>query len=277
MNLGNGKLDAVQIVGPLTLSDTTMPSLALQWVPQPVRGELQTVQRHNATVTVAPTGASGSLLLITLTVQRKDFSGDALADLTYAISGAAAKVPWTSTSASGTASASTLKEAIDLINELPGFKAWALHAPHAMALNSDNFIALSATAIKTGVGPDGTSSILYRDASDFLDGNTDIVAYLRIGLPEVRDANSFKLLGIEGVSTGVTNGVVRLYRDEYAEYGQTAEVYVNKALVAAQTEYIGKDRSDAATLRGPCILEVRSDDLSAAEYRVAIMQDSLGA
>jgi len=103
------------------------------------------------------------------------------------------------------------------------------------------------------------------------------VAYLRIGLPEVRDANSFKLLGIEGVSTGVTNGVVRLYRDEYAEYGQTAEVYVNKALVAAQTEYIGKDRSDAATLRGPCILEVRSDDLSAAEYRVAIMQDSLGA
>ena len=276
MIIGNGRLDAVEIKGPMTLADTTMPSLALQWVQQPVRGELQTVQRENATITIDADGSS-SKLKVTLTIERRDFVGDALADLTYVISGAAAKSAWTSTTASGTASAATLKDVIDLINELDGFKAWALHAPHSMSVNSDNFIDLAETGIQSGTGVEAPSEVLYRDASDFVDGNSDYVAYLRIGLPEVRDADALKLLSIEGTSTGVTNGVLRLYQDDYSKYGETAPVYVNKALVAAQTEYVGKDRIDASTIQGPVILEVRSDDLTAAEYRVGIMQASIGA
>jgi len=276
MIIGNGRLDAVEIKGPMTLADTTMPSLALQWVQQPVRGELQTVQRENATITIDADGSS-SKLKVTLTIERRDFVGDALADLTYVISGAAAKSAWTSTTASGTASAATLKDVIDLINELDGFKAWALHAPHSMSVNSDNFIDLAETGIQSGTGVESASEVLYRDASDFVDGNSDYVAYLRIGLPEVRDADALKLLSIEGTSTGVTNGVLRLYQDDYSKYGETAPVYVNKALVAAQTEYVGKDRIDASTIQGPVILEVRSDDLTAAEYRVGIMQASIGA
>jgi len=279
MILGNGRMDAIQMVGPLTLADDKLPCLALQWSPYGVRGELQTVIRRNATVTIAPTGAAGSKLLITLTVTRSDFNGDALASLTYVISGASAKVAWTSTSASGTASAATLKDVIDLIDELPGFKAWVLHAPHAMSVDNGNFIALAATSIKTGVGVNGRTDVLHRDVSAFTDANSDKVLWARIGLPEERDRNAMRLLRVDGTPTGVTNGVLKIYRDDVAEYGQDQEVYLQKTLGTTATFANMLDRTieNADTIRGPVLLEVRSDDLTAAVYTVGIMQASLGA
>jgi hypothetical protein len=104
---------------------------------------------------------------------------------------------WTSTSASGTASAATLKDVIDLINQLPGFKAWVLHAPHAMSVNSGHFIDLAETSIKTGVGVNGTSEVLQRDVSEFVDANSDKVLWARIGLPEERDRNAMRLLRVD--------------------------------------------------------------------------------
>lgn len=278
MYIGNGRLDAREVKGPFTLGDTSQPCLALQYVPMPVRGDKQTVQRHNATVTIAPTGAAGSKVLVTLTVQRMDFTGTDLADLTFAISGAAAKSGWSDITASDTASASTLKELIDLINELPGFKAWALHAPHSMSLNSDDFIALAATDIKSGTGLEGKSEVLYRDVSNFLVNSNEKVLYARIGLPEERDRNAFFLDLLQGSQTGATSGVVRLYRDDYSEYGTSGEVYVNKTAVATTlTDYASYNVETAPTLRGPCILEVTGSDLTAAEFYVHIRQASIGA
>lgn len=279
MILGNGRMDALQIVGPLTLADDKLPCLALQWSPYGVRGELQTVNRRNATVTIDANGATDSKLLITLTVERSNFTGDALADLTYAISGAAAKVAWTSTSASGTASAATLKDVVDLINQLPGFKAWALNAPYAMSVNSGHFIDLAETPIKTGVGVNGRSDILHRDVSEFVDANSDKVLWARIGLPEARDRNAMRLVSVNGTATGVTNGVIKIYRDDVAEYGQDQEVYLQKILgtTAVLTNYLDRDIENASTIRGPILLEVRSDDVSVATFDVGIMQASLGA
>ena len=165
---------------------------------------------ENVTFTVDADGATGSKMLLTLTVGRRDFTGTALADLTWVISGAAAKVAWTSTTASGTASAATLKDVIDLINEIDGFKAWALHAPHSASVNSGFFIDLVATGIKSGVGLDGVSEVLNRDISEYVDANSDKVAWMRIGLPEVRDRDSFELMDVFGQCTGVTNGRLRI-------------------------------------------------------------------
>lgn len=279
MILGNGRMDALQIVGPLTLADDKLPCLALQWSPYGVRGELQTVNRRNATVTIDANGAADSKLLITLTVERSNFTGDALADLTYAISGASAKVAWTSTSASGTASAATLKDVVDLINQLPGFKAWALNAPYAMSVNSGHFIDLAETPIKTGVGVNGRSDILHRDVSEFVDANSDKVLWARIGLPEARDRNAMRLVSVNGTATGVTNGVIKIYRDDVAEYGQDQEVYLQKILgtTSVLTNYLDRDIENASTIRGPILLEVRSDNVSVATFDVGIMQASLGA
>ncbi len=271
MEYGNGKLDAIQVVGPMTLADDAMPCLALQWSAMPVRGEKQTVQRHDATITIDADGAT-SKLKITLTVKRRNFAGTDLANLTYVISAGAAKVAWDDTdfTASRTASAAVLKDVIDLINELPGFKAWALHAPHSQSVNSDNFIDLAATSIKSNVGVDGRSEVLYRDVSE------DVNAYLRIGLPEERDANALRLFEVEGTATGNTSGTVQVYRDLYEEYGETAEVYLNKALVEAQTSYIGDKEDNAVTVRGPLLLHVTSDDLTAVEMRVRNKQATVG-
>jgi hypothetical protein len=271
MEYGNGRLDAIQISDPMTLADDAMPCLALQWSAMPVRSEKQTVQRHNATVAIDADGAS-SKLKVTLTVERRNFAGTDLADITYVISAGAAKVAWDDTdfTASRTASAAVLKDVIDLINDLPGFKAWALHAPHSQSVNSDNFIDLAATGIKSNVGVDGRSEILYRDVSE------DVNAYLRIGLPEERDRDAIELHEIIATATGVTNGTLKVYRDDYDEYGQTAEVYVSETLAAARTAYLGYDKTTAPVLRGPLLVHATSDDLTAIELRAHIKQAQLG-
>jgi hypothetical protein len=282
MNYSNANLKAIDQFGPMTLADDTMPCLGLQWSPMPIKGEDITAYRTNATVTINPTGASGSKLLITLTVARRLFAGTATTSLTFAISGAAAKVNWSGTSknglTSGTASAATLKDVVDLINQIPGFKAWAVNAPYAMSVNSAYFIALAATSIKTGTGIESFTEVLHRDVSEFVDANSDKVAWMRIGLPDINDRNAMRLVRVEGTATGVTNGVVKVYRDDVAEYGETQEVYLEKALgtTAVFTNYLDRTIENADTIRGPVLLEVRSDDVSVVRFTAHIMQDSIG-
>jgi len=274
--LGSGRLDAVQGLGPATLTDTTGACLFLQWMNTSVRGDKQDVQRKQATVTIDADGATDSKLLITLTIERQNFLGDAIADLTYVISGAAAKVDWSDVSASDTASAVVLKDVMDLINQIDGFKCWVKDAPHAMSVNSGTFIDLAETTIQSGTSANDYQTILHRDVSAFAVGSKQVLWY-RIGLPEVRDANALRLLKIFGTCTGVANGLLKLYRDNYTEYGSTAEVYVEKTLAAALTEYVDRDLLNASTIRGPVLLEVAADDLTVASYRAEIMQASLGA
>lgn len=276
--IGNGRLDAIQIVGPFTLADDTQPCLAVQWAPEPVRGEKQTVHRHAASITIDADGASGSKLLVTLTVKRRDFAGDDLADLTYAISGAAAKVAWSSTTASGTASAATLKDVVDLINEIHGFKAWTMHAPHAMSVNSEHFIDLAETYLKTGTGPGDYFYALHRDVSDFDAGGGHQVLWARIGLPEPRDRNAMRLLRVEGAVTGNTAGTVKVYRDDVMEYGSDQEVYLQKALTDTNfTNYLDRTIENADTIRGPVLLEVKATNLTVAAFHAGIMQAQIGA
>lgn len=273
--IGNGRLDAIQSIGPITLADTTQPCIALQWTQVPVRGEKQTVQRHNATIAIDANGSADSKLLISIAVKRKDFDGTDLADLTYAISVGAAKVDWSSTTASGTATAVTFADVADLISELPGFNAWVLNAPLAASVNSDDFIDLAATAITTGTGPGDIMSVLYRDVSTYLDANGDLVMWKRIGLPEVRDRNALRLFRVEGAATGVTNGIVTVYQDTK----DGAQVYLHRVLgsTTVHTSYIDRTIENADTVRGPLILEVRSDDVSAASFFVGICQAQIGA
>lgn len=269
---GDGRLDAVESVGPLTLSDTKMPCLAVQWNPGPVRGELQTIQRTNCTLAIdANGGSTSSFVLLTFTISRNDFTGTALADLVYTIEGGAAKVAWSADAAS----AATMKDVVDLIKELDGFNAWVLNARNDATVANDDFIDMAATAIKTGTGPDGVSEILYRDVSTYK-YDSDNVAWMRIGLPEPRDRGAFQLLKVAGTATGVTNGTLKLYRDDIELYGEEAEVYLEAALVAAQTSYIDDNKLEASVVRGPLLLEVKSDNLSACSLRLNRIAASLG-
>ena len=111
-------------------------------------------------------------------------------------------------------------------------------------------------------------------------GSTYLAAGLAAnGLPEARDRNAMRLLRVDGTPTGVTNGVLKIYRDDVAEYGQDQEVYLQKTLGTTATFANMLDRTieNADTVRGPVLLEVRSDDVSVASFNVGIMQASLGA
>jgi hypothetical protein len=269
---GDGRLDAIEIKGPLTFADDTGACLAIQWAPMPVRGEQQTIKRNNCTITIdANGGTTSSFLLITLTIDRTDFTGTALADLVYTIEGGATKVEW----AANAATAVTMKDVVDLIKELDGFNAWVLNARNDASVANDDFIDLAATALKTGTGVDGVSEILQRDVSAYTyDG--DLVAWMRVGLPEPRDRSAFQLLDVSGTSAGITNGTIKAYRDDIDQFGETQEEYLSAALVAAQTSYIGDNKLEAAVVRGPLLIEVKSDDLTACSVRVKLIQASIG-
>jgi len=271
--IGNGRIDAIQHFGTLTLADTSQPCLAISWSASPVAAEMQTVTRHAATIAIDANG-SGSKLLVTLAVKRRNFGSD-LADLTHAISVGAAKVAWTSTTASGTATASTFKDVADLISELPGFKCWVLNAPHLASVNSDDFMDLTETYIMPSGPLASVQKVLYRDVSEYVNDDSDKVAWMRVGLPEARDANPVRLIKVAGTTTGHTNGTVKLYRDTYAE--GAGEVYLRETQAAALTKYADYTIENAPTLRGPLILEVASDDLSVCSVDVLIQQALLGA
>ena len=271
--IGNGRIDAIQHFGTLTLADTSQPCLAISWSASPVAAEMQTVTRHAATIAIDADG-SGSKLLVTLAVKRRNFGSD-LADLTHAISVGAAKVAWTSTTASGTATASTFKDVADLISELPGFKCWVLNAPHLASVNSDDFMDLTETYIMPSGPLASVQKVLYRDVSEYVNADSDKVAWMRVGLPEARDANPVRLIKVAGTTTGHTNGTVKLYRDTYAE--GAGEVYLRETQAAALTKYADYTIENAPTLRGPLILEVASDDLSVCSVDVLIQQALLGA
>ena len=269
-SIGNGRIDAIQPYGTLTLSDTTQPCLAISWSSYPVPGELQTVIRHAATVTVAPTGSDDSKLLITLKVKRRNFGTD-LADLRYTIDVGAAQVDWSGT----TATAATFKDVADLISDLEGFKCFVLNAPHGASVNSDNFVALAETYVQSAGGVHSRQTFLYRDVSEYTDANSDKVAWMRIGLPEKRDNNPLRLLKVSGTCTGDTNGVVRIYRDT-AAHGAETPLFTG-TLAEAQTSYLDYTIENAPTVQGPLILEVASDDLSVCNIDTNIQQALLGA
>jgi len=286
MPIGNGNANAI-FTRTIKFGDALSPTLALNYSLGQADDESAKIRFGDATVIIdANGGADDNFALITITLERWDENGDALADITYALSGVAAagKVAWAGSDGAGwTGKAATLKEAIDMLEEIPGLQAFTLHAPHSMSLGSDNFIDLAETDIETQ--PGDYTECLYRDISEFK-VDSDLVAYMRFGLPELRDAGSMRLVGLNGTMTGHTNGTVRIYQDDLRKYGDeynatyateiaNKQLFLDETAVAAETNYLDKDISNAGTIQGPIILEVKSDDITVIAMTLRLIQANL--
>lgn len=269
---GSGVLDGSEVVG-ATLADDDMPCLCLSYNGAYERGYLNN-QITGAKVSIDANGSDASTLRIVVTKSTANF-GTAGSDLTYTIDGGASKVAWSGAlSASATATASTMEELIDLLNEIDGVEANILHAPWDMSVNSDDFIDLAEQAIpyRGGVGV-SRLECLYRDVSDFVINTDEEVMYMRIGMGnDIWHRQPMALLNVNGTATGDTSGTVKLYVDNVEDAGTTKKLLVNKAIVEAQTEYLGRTREDYMATKGSLILEVAASDLTAATFWVEKMQ-----
>lgn len=229
------------------LADDEHPMLALQYSHAHVAGEDPTEQVGRATVTIAPTGGGSSTVLLTVTVSNKDEDGTALSDTSYEFD---------------SADYTTLGDLVDAINDTAvNVTAWAVDAPFDAPIDSDNFVALSATDISV----QKPTYCLYRDVSHFVDDDSDYVAWMRLGHPSVRDAGHIRLVWVAGTCTGATNGVVSIFRDKK---GVGREEISRYTLAEAETRYINLDKLSAFTVQGPIVIEARSDDLTACRIVV---------
>jgi len=250
--------------------------LDLRWAPISVAGEGVGVRRVGATFKHVK-GTKKT----TVTISREDFDGTALADLTFVVTGAAAKSAWSGAlSASATANASTIKELVDLLNRVDGLSVEVLHAPYDLDINTATGIeSVSATDIPIGIGGESSLQTL------FLHDTAQNVSYMRVGMPEPWDAGAFQLVKAEGTCGGtVTSSKFSIYRDNYAEYGQTAEYVIkDEILTTARKVYIGSDGNvnpaNAATVRGSLIVKVdgSSSTLTAMDFRLQRINAQLGA
>ena len=228
-----------------SLADTTMPTLAIRYSLAPRAGELPTAQPMKATLTIAPTGGTGSKLRVTVKQYVSTSAGVVSVGTTTNLDGA---------------TYTTMSSLLDALNAIAGITAWVLHAPHSYSTDSDDFIALSETDIPC----DGHYlETLYRDASEVH------TAYLRFGNPQTWDKGNLLVKRIYGTSTGNTNGTVKLLRDEY---GKDQVELLKFTQATALTQYVADDMQDAQVYRGPLLLAIASDDLSAADFNVQAVQ-----
>jgi len=273
--VGNGQLNALQ-VATMGLGDTLHPTLAIASDLAQRAGENPRKRVSKQTITVAPTGGTGSKLLVTLKRYCVDEKGAALADTTVVTidgvdytCGSGGIISHTLNGADYT----TLHDLVAAINALPGFVAHVLHALSTHTTDSDNFIAASEQAVKDA--QIGYTETLYRDVSE------DVTAFLRIGIPRPFDRAPLQLVEIRGAVTGATAGTVQLIKDDDAAYqsGGGHQVEYNKFTLVATTltQYLGDNVLDAATIHGPVVLKVYASDLSACsfavKYRQALVQE----
>lgn len=295
MQIGNGNANAI-FTKQIQFGDTLAPCLALNYSLGQIAGELTSASYWKATSQITEP-SSHPVIIITLKSRTTagaltggTFTAVACTDITYTITGAAAKVAWAGTTPTFTASASTLKEAIDLLNEVPGLQAFALHAPHSMPLDNAYFLVAAEADIPTQPGE--YLETLYRDINAYVivsDGAVNnFMAYMRVGVPELRDAGSMKLIGVSGknTETSTVNGGVRIYRDDIRDYGSefnavydteitNKQLYLDKALVLAETAYVADNIENAVTIQGPIIVEVRGTDLLTTTLTLKLMQATI--
>jgi hypothetical protein len=272
--IGSGKLCA-----PFTkrILGTDAAALAISYDPRPVAGELPTVRLTNATIAISADGGAGADTRITLVRNRKDNDGNSLSPLTTVIDATA-----------GGASdfvCATLKSLIDTINGIAGFKCWALNAPFDLSLlvGVNMFAVVAATQIPSAVqGSAGALQTLLR-TTDGVAGHTiegvaaKYASFLRIGEPEVRDNGVMKIMSLL-LAMPIADGLIRVYRDRADEFGETKDVYFQFVpAVATQVAYLDDNKMEAASYRGPIVVEVSSTDALAdvAGY-IKLALDTLG-
>ena len=266
--IGNGRLDAIES-RLMELDDAKMPTLAVAFDGiEASKGDLVTDQVNGASITYV-----GSTKIMTISFKSRDFAGDDAADVDWTITGGAAKVDWSSRAAT----ALSVKDQMDLLNDIPGISAHVLHAPHNMSVNSTAFEDLAETPLGQGAMMAGYTECMYRDVTEFTDPDGLEVAYMRIGLPEARDGDAFELVDIMGTATGVTDGILKVQRDSYDDQNDTQETYVYKTLVATSNGYLAADNRMPETVRGPILISAASSNITACKLWVKIKQAQIGA
>ena len=291
--IGNGSLAQTfvqSLNSTLATASLAKKMMAITYSPEPYPGSAPDVNPQVGAITV--TGSAGAnTATIALIVESSDVDGSANADTTFTITVAAAKVAW----AAGAASAYTLKDVIDLINEddaggtdgklLQGFKAWALDAPYDFQINAASALAsVAETPIKNPGGVAAYTECLTRDENVHV-VDSDYILYKRIGFPEVRDRGLFKFVDLWGAVTGTTNGSLKIYRDDVADFVEPTGTYAtdianHEVLFSIAPASISTSRgttpgvpsmtSFPETWRGPVIVEVKSDDISVSALNIAM-------
>jgi len=268
-HIGNGNLDAV-IVDNLGFGDAVGASINLASDLGHIAGEDPKKAIKKQTYVIEAAGGATSKVMLTLNRYMVDETGAALA------SGTVVSIGGTDyTCGAGGVIAheidggvkTTLHDFVAAINELPGFNADVLHALTTQDMDSAAFIAVAETVLADAFA--GGVDTLFRDAS------ASFVTLMRIGLPRAQDKDALQLMQIKGACTDVTNGTVKLIRDDDDEYiagGAHQEVYLDDTMVAALTAYLDDNVLEAQTIRGSVVLEVKSDDLTAASFGVKYRQ-----
>ena len=269
-------------------SANTEYALRISYNPKVGAGLTPAVRPAAGTVTIT---ADTSLVL---KVENYDASGAANSDVSFTIAFGAAKVGW----ASGSATAYSLKDIIDLINErdaggtsgelLDGFQAWAQDAPLDLPVNTaSRFVNLAETYLLDAAN--GGTACLARDLDvDTVD--SDLILYMRIngaspaGSKQI-DRKPIRFLDIWGSITGTTNGTVKIYSDDPNDYvlptGTYATDLANHTVLAQfAAASLSANRgtspgvatgsgSEPESWNGPLIVEIKSDNVSATNVNVA--------
>ena len=259
--IGSGKLCAPytkRILG----TDASQAALAITYDPIPVAGEVPTLRYTNATIQIGAATGGTSGLRVTLVQATMDQDGNAGSSVTTTLDGL--------TGGTATYTCATLKDLIDSINLVAGFKAWAYNAPHSLSLDVAKtvFVAAGAVAVPSAIcGSAGALHTLTRDVDNAaslvtIDGvASKHVAYLRIGNPEERDNGTMKIMSLVSQMGITSSPLIRIYRDRKSEYGDEADVYHYFVPAAATAvKYLDLNQEQAASYQGPFIVEHSSTD-----------------
>ena len=293
--LGNGSLTALfsQRLDITTFGTDAdaLDCINLSYSPEIFPGGLTSAVPDNATVAVAVTTN-----VITLTVNHRNAAGT-FAATAFTITPGAAKVAWSA----GAASALSLKDVIDLINEddaggtngamLRGFRATIAEGGMYDLVVDQTSAGFQAETAKSVLPPATTgspTSFFKRDMAVWTT-DSDFCAFWRLGLPEVKDRGLFKLLdlyGAIGTDTGCTVQVVRDDDEDYvAPTGTWGTDIANHEVVysvtaanlpagsGAAANSMEHNPNNASAERGPLVVIVKGDTNAAQTVNlVARMQ-----
>jgi len=212
--IGNGSLTGLIAerlnISAMDTDSTALDCIKISYTPEIFPGGEPKVTPDNATYTVAATTN-----VITITYNVRNAAG-AFSQVTNTITPAGAKVAWSA----GAASAYTLKDVIDLLNEddaggtsgklLCGIKASI--GPGGMYdlivdQTSAGFQAEAATAILPPGTTGSPTSFFMRDMAVWTT-DTAFITIWRIAYPEEQDRQLFKLLDLYGEVTADTSDTV---------------------------------------------------------------------
>lgn len=288
--IGNGSLSAVftqNLTGVSTTDDQYLIGLSYSPVVPP--DGTPSVNPTAGTVTVTGSGSANTATVV-LRVENKDATGSANSDVVFTITVGTAKSDWSS----GAATAFSVKDLIDLINEddaggtsgklLAGFKAWINDARYDLVINGANALVTEAEKyVQPGGSTGGYTKAVPRDVSAHAINTSQEGFMKRIGFPEPRDRGLFKFIDIWGSVTGTTNGTIKIYRDDEADYQVPSGTYATDiarheqlyALASASLSAnqgtsagVAPDVDRAECWRGPVVLEIIGDNTTACGVNV---------